>query len=617
MGDPVSDTTPPAGGQPPVPDPPSDPLAVPPYQQPAEPLPPAQTEYLEAGGGSPIDPDAKPVVSGGGGKRALLIGATVAVLAVVGVGAWAVVSFLATGAQPDEALPGTTIGYASIDLDPSGAQKIEALKTLNKFPAFKDELGLDTDDDIRQRIFEEIEKQADCGLDYANDIEPWLGDRMAVAAVDTGGDTPAPVVVVQVKDTDKADTGLAKLRDCTSSSGDSPATGGGWVFDGDWAIIAEDKETAQAVSDLTDKGTLADDPEYQDLTSAAGEIGIVNLYAAPEAGQHLADLMGGAGMGLGGMGLGGMGLEGLEGPLEGLTGIDGSDGSGSSSSSGSDSGAAPAAYVSADGETDPFADALKGFKGLAVAVRFDDGALEIESAGDLTGLGLSALYSSDRGADVMQTLPDDTALAMGAGFEPGWVTELAERAASFTGGEMTADDLMQEASKATGLDLPADIETLFGQSAALAVGSEFDVENLINSTDGSDLPIAAKVQGDPEAIKGVLAKIVEQAPSGESFLGTDSDGDTIVIGPNADYRGKVLAHGTLGDSDVFRDVVREADRAGAVFFINFNVNDDWLASAVGEEDKSIEENLKPLAGFGVTAWMDGDFAHSVLRLTTD
>ena len=303
MGDPVSDTTPPTGGQPPFPGQQSDPLAASPVQQPGQ---PPQTEYLEAGGGSPIDPEAKPVASGGGRKRVLLIGGAAAVLAVVGVGAWAAVSFLSTGAQPDEALPSSTLGYASIDLDPSGGQKIEALKTLNKFPAFKDEIGLDTDDDIRQRIFEEFEKDAECGLDYAQDIEPWLGDRMAVAAVDTGGNTPAPVFVVQVKDADKADVGLAKVRDCGGDD-DALATTGGWVFDGDWAIIAEDQETAQAVSDLTDKGNLADDPEYQDLTSAAGDIGIVNLYVAPEAGQHLADLMGGAGM-LGGMGLGGMGL---------------------------------------------------------------------------------------------------------------------------------------------------------------------------------------------------------------------------------------------------------------------------------------------------------------------
>ena len=252
-----------------------------------------------------------------------------------------------------------------------------------------------------------------------------------------------------------------------------------------------------------------------------------------------------------------------------------------------------------------------------MAVRFDDGALEVESAGDTTAFGLSTLYSSDRGADVMETLPDDTALAMGAGFEPGWLTELAEQGASFTGGEMTAEELLQEASDTTGLDVPADIETLLGQSAAVAVGSEFDVENLINSSDGSDLPIVVKVQGDPEKIKGVLAKLIEQEPDVETYLGNDSDGDMIVIGPNADYRAKVLTRGTLGDSDVFRDVVREADRASAVFFINFNVNDDWLASAVGEEDKSVEENLVPLAGFGVTAWKDGDYAHSVLRLTTD
>ena len=119
----------------------------------------------------------------------------------------------------------------------------------------------------------------------------------------------------------------------------------------------------------------------------------------------------------------------------------------------------PAAFVQAD---DPFTDALKNFKGLAVTVRFDDGALEVESAGDVTGIGfgLSALYASDRGADVMETLPDDTALAMGAGFEPGWLTALAEQAASFTGGDMTADELLQEASDVTGLDLPADLETL-------------------------------------------------------------------------------------------------------------------------------------------------------------
>ena len=80
----------------------------------------------------------------------------------MGVGAWAAADFFATGAQPSEALPAATIGYASIDLDPSGGQKIEALRTLNKFPAFKEELGLDADDDIRKALFEELDLPEDC-----------------------------------------------------------------------------------------------------------------------------------------------------------------------------------------------------------------------------------------------------------------------------------------------------------------------------------------------------------------------------------------------------------------------------------------------------------------------
>ena len=133
-GSPVSDTYPPGP-------------SVPGPQEPAQ---PATPEYLEAGGGSPLPPaPPAPASSGGGRRRGLLIGGGVAALAVVGVGAWAAAQFFSTGAQPAEALPAGTLGYASIDLDPSGGQKIEALRTLNKFPAFKDEIGLDTDDDIR------------------------------------------------------------------------------------------------------------------------------------------------------------------------------------------------------------------------------------------------------------------------------------------------------------------------------------------------------------------------------------------------------------------------------------------------------------------------------------
>ena len=148
---------------------------------------------------------------------------------------------------------------------------------------------------------------------------------------------------------------------------------------------------------------------------------------------------------------------------------------------------------------------------MAVAVRFDDGALEVEMAGD-TGLNFTGVYGTDRGADVVETLPADTAAAIGVGFEEGWLTEMVEQVASFTGGEMTTAELFEEASQMTGLDLPQDAETLLGRSAALSFGSDFDPEAFFNSGDAGEIPIALKVQGDAEAAKAVVDKIARTGP---------------------------------------------------------------------------------------------------------
>ncbi len=548
---------------------------------PERPIQQPGAEYLEAGGGSPLPPDAPAPASGGGGRRrGLLIGGGVAALALVGVGAWAAANFFATGAQPSEALPASTIGYASIDLDPSGGQKIEALRTLNKFPAFKEEFGLDADDDIRERIFEELDVPEDCQIFYNEDIEPWLGERMAVAAVDTGGEEPEIVVVLHVKDADAADAGLTKLRDCGGEE-----TAAGWIIDGDWAVVAEDAEGAQAVVDATAKGTLADDPEFKELTAAAGSAGIVTMYAAPEASKFFSDSVGDMG--------------GLAEDLE--QSLTGTDTLGRLSSSSSPPGATPA---------------LKGFNGLAVTVRFDDGALEIEGAGD-PGFDLSKIYGTGRGGDVVETLPADTAAAIGVGFDEGWLTQVIEQMASYAGDDTTAADLFAEASDMTGLDLPQDAESLLGRSAAVSFGSDFDPEAFFNSSDGSEIPIALKVQGDPESAQAVIDKIVAQEPSAETFLATDSDGDVFAVGPNAGYREAVLARGSLGSSEVYQDVIRESAQASSVFFVNFNAGDDWLVRILGDGDPTVAENVQPLAGFGVAVWTDDDLTHGVMRLTTD
>ena len=566
---------------------------------------PPGPEYLEQGSGAPIPPSSAPR-SGGGKKPALIASGVIAGLLVVGGGVWAATWYFGTGAQPAEALPDTTIGYMSIDLDPSGAQKIEAVKMLNKFPAIKDEIGIDAQDDIRKRLFEEIQKSGDCkDLDYGDDIEPWLGDRAAVAAVDTGEDQPTPVVVVQVKDADKADAGLAKLRDCGQASepgtvdGGSDEPSGGWAIDGDWAVIAESDKIAQQVADDAADASLSDDEDYQKWMDEVGDPGVVTMYAAPAAGEYLSENLG---------------------DMSGIFG-----GSASSCLSYEDGSSAP--YSSTDpscGDTSSdmntpmpseMADALREFKGAAATVRFDDGALELEMAGD-PGVSRTGLYGTDRGDDVVATLPEDTAAAIGVGFEDGWFTDFVDQMVSYSGGDTSAEELMSQMAQESGLDLPDDAETLAGDSMALSLGSDFDLDTFFNSGDGSDLPIAAKVQGDPDAIGGVLDKLRTDMSTEEAkALETDSDGGMVAMGPNPDYRSQVLGDGNLGDSDVFQDVVREADKASALVYVNFDAG-DWLMNLAQDNQEAVD-NLEPLEGFGISAWQEDDAAHAVVRLTTN
>lgn len=81
---------------------------------------------------------------------------------------------------------------------------------------------------------------------------------------------------------------------------------------------------------------------------------------------------------------------------------------------------------------------------------------------------------------------------------------------------MTTEELFAELSAQSGLDLPADAETLAGESAVLAVGSDFDAEQMMNSGDGSDVPVGVKVQGDPGAIEAVLDKVRGQMGTEEA-----------------------------------------------------------------------------------------------------
>lgn len=571
---------------------------LPPERPPGAPGQPP-VEHLQVGGGQPLDRAPRQ-----GSKRriALVTGGVVLTAAVVGGGAWAWNAYFNQGPQPAEALPGNTLAYVAIDLDPSGEQKVEAIRTLRKFPAFKDEVGLDTDDDVREKIFEEIQEEGACqDLDYGDDVESWLGERFAFAIVDRDGETPAPVVVVQVKDQDAAEEGLDKIVECTQGETGSEEELGGYAFNGDWVILAETEEIAKDVANDADGDALSEDGDYERWTEAAGDSGFLTMYAAPEAGAALVEFAEENPMFFGGY----------------------SQGEAESSDFGT-SEVEPSAYSGAadDEIPDELKQALEDFPGGAAVLRAQDGGFELELVTGQISDAWGTLAGNGRGGEMVATLPDTTAAAFGIGFDEGWAADLLEQLTPLIEAEsgMPAEQAIAELEAQTGLSIPEDVETLGGESFAIAVDSDID-PSAFEDEDISRIPVGIKVKGDPEAIEAVLDKLRAQAgpQAGELLLSRTVGDDVVVISGSEDYLDQLAEDGDLGGNDTFESLVPNREDASSLLFVNVDAGDDWLVRLMEDTGapEELVENVEPFEGLGISGWKDGDEVHGLLKLTTE
>jgi hypothetical protein len=357
------------------------------------------------------------------------------------------------------------------------------------------------------------------------------------------------------------------------------------ISDG-WALIGADQTTVDRVERAAADSSLADDSGYQHWTQAAGDPGIASVYVSAAAGDVLAKELGGVGS---------LGGAFLAPPAVAL------------SASGS-----PAAYTAARGGSGTGLQALKDFGGLGATIRFADGSLELEVAAG-AGHETDAFAASGDGTDMVRSLPADTVAAAGFGLRDGWFSAVVDRMAASAGS--TPDQLMADLAKESGLDLPADAETLAGDSLALAVGPDFDPSTFFGPDSAAHVPVGIKVHGDAAGIERVLGKVRDRIGPDGDLLASSSAGDVVAVGPSEAYRQQLLTDGRLGDTDVYRNVVRDSDRAAGVLFVNFDAA-GWLDSLAGN-DPDLAANLKPLQGLGISTWADGSTTHTVLRVTTD
>ncbi|MBT9276040.1 DUF3352 domain-containing protein [Phycicoccus sp. MAQZ13P-2] len=543
--------------------PPSGPLRgpEPPFDPPA---------YAAVDGSAAADGSAEPVVTEQPGPRrglgrGLLVGGVAALVVVGGAGAWAWTALGGGGDRPADVLPGTTFAYAAVDLDPGAGQKVEALRTLSKFPGLSS-TGVSEKSDLGTTLTDLVLSDDECpNLDPARDVTPWLGQRAAVAGVTVGEDS-VPVGVVQVTDDEAAGRGMLKLLACAEND-DAAKTDGltpTWVVRDGWAYVAQDADTATRVADAAAKTTLAGSRDYAEWTGAVGEQGLVTMYLAPKPGSQIRSLVTSLDLG------------------EDLAGLD----------------AATAQYDE--------------FTGGAMTLRFAGGGLELEGASGVDGASRSMLGAG--AGTSMASLPDDTLAALAVSPGPGWFEAQAAQTSAQTG--MDVEELYSTIEAATGLELPGDLETLFGTSTVLSLGGGFDPAAL-DTAGPAALPVAAKVTGDAAGIQDVLRRLGALDPSVGELLATTQAGDrTVVVGPDAGYRESVATGGSLGSQEAFRSVVPHADTAVAAFYLDVDGRDNWLAK-LAESDPEAAKNLEPLAAVGMSVWPDGDTLHTRLRVTTD
>ncbi len=82
--------------------------------------------------------------------------------------------------SPPRSLPAGALAYARIDLDPAANQKLALFNIARKFTVTKDAFS---GEDPREAFFKAIstDNESFKDIDYAADIEPWLGDRIGFA----------------------------------------------------------------------------------------------------------------------------------------------------------------------------------------------------------------------------------------------------------------------------------------------------------------------------------------------------------------------------------------------------------------------------------------------------
>jgi hypothetical protein len=513
--------------------------------------------------------------------------ATVVGVAGVGVAATGIalaVSLSGGGPQPEAVLPADVFALAKVDLDPAGSQKVAAYELAKRFPG----LGVDDvrtlQDDLLARVLADTED-----LDYDKQVRPWIGARAAVAgAPDLDGDGEPEVLLALAYDDRAAAERLLPSFVQKALEGD-PAY---FAFSSreDYVLLAASQEAADAAAGVDE--VLADQERYKDDIAALDGDQVAVAWADAAAVWEAV-------------------------PKE-----------------------ARKAVTTVYGED--FAP-----EGRFVAgVRLEEDAVEVTGRGFGLDVGSAALtgyaLGSEAGEGLVQELPSGAVVAasvagLGKQVEDAFTLLSSGFGVAPSEGGVGQEDMTEALEQQFGIEIPEDLVRLLGDETALGVYDVDGEPGVGVRTRGSDpagaLEVAERLleaasqqstafSGEftyeqclegvpPEQAAEVCQGLPQQRalaapePAQVGVVGELPDG--IAYGTSAEVLEKVVGSGGLGDEELFREVVRDADSAASVLYADLQAA--MALFGVGED-----EDLEALEAVGLSssAGPDGRFR---LRLT--
>ncbi len=522
-------------------------------------------------------PDEPP--AGGRNTKALVVAAiaVVVVLALAG-GAFAVIKKLdGGGPQPHDVLPASVIAYARVDVDPSASQKIALFKLIRKFPEAADQIGIKSaDQDVRKLLVDGALNEAGCDLTYDKDVKAWLGSRIGVAL----DKEQTPLVAIQVSNEKKARTGIKALFAC----GDEKAS---VAFLDGYAIVAETQKQADAAVKAAKTKPLADNKAFAKDLDDLGEQGVASAWADtkkiidafPEFKALVADA-----------------------PTSTLKELEQAGTS--------------ALTLRADGSTLE----LAGLTGLTDSVdklkpapldklpKNTVAALSVGGFGDQVAAQYDTFIKEfNRSFQLGVSDPSNT---------EGMTPEQKDAYDAYIK-EHTPDpkDYVAQFEQATGLRVPADLETLFGDGLTVAVGSSNldKLPTMSGPADLASLDVALKMTTDPDKAFDLAKRLASLATQAGLDLSTAQTADGAVIATNQDAADAIDGSGKLGDDSTFTSVMAYGDQTLYGLFVDVGTVLDKLSDADPPDDiaKDIDQ-AKAVKAVGISYGKEGK--HTVFSL---